>query len=519
MPTTKNLVFISLVLFTIAFTFFAFDGYYFYDDYSYAYYAFQLQNKTYQITTPDIFAHRWGLLVPLAIFYKVFGISDFTNVILPLLASLCSLWLLFCIAQSFLEDNAVILVIIFGGLDFYTLFFAGKIYPDVLLTTLALASIYVFLKRKNSFSQAFLFVFFSFWAFLCKELIVYFLPFYLIVLYRDIRHQQHLLFWLYSALLSFLFLIIYLGLYKYYTGSWFYRFDLIQNQHYTVSFSYFDKPLIHTLKRISYEPFLMFVETSLWVTMAGGFALYFFYRKNFPPYIREVMLLFALAVLSFWFLSTSVRYYNPIGLFPRHILFLLPLAALLSGYALALQNKKVYLCISFFWILGAFWAFKSVGLKYSLLYGLLSFSLVITLFVLKLFKHYSIFLSLILLLHPLYTMLKPSETGYQDEKKIFEKHLQNFSQPSIIFTDDKLASGYLWYFRFQKPKNIIIKEFSEYEKYATDHHSQDTYVLLNEHSIEYFKLIGYPPAKYVERAKKEWNKVAVSGKVCLYKKP
>jgi hypothetical protein len=148
---------------------------------------------------------------------------------------------------------------------------------------------------------------------------------------------------------------------------------------------------------------------------------------------------------------------------------------------------------------------------------ILVFSLIITLFIPKLFKIYYLFLGCILLAHPVYTMLKPTETGYQDEKTLIQTHLKNSTKPSIIFTDDKLSSGYLWYYKFQKPTNIEFKEFLEYDKHQNS--NKDMYALINEYSIEYFTLIGYPPPNYVTKVSQEWKKIITIGRIHLYKKP
>ncbi|MCU0436272.1 MAG: hypothetical protein MUC49_00055 [Raineya sp.] len=517
MQIHKTLIYIILSIFIILFAFLNFDGYDFYDDYSYAYYAYQLQNGTYQIATPDIFAHRWGIIAPLALLYYFFGISDAVNITLPLITTLLSLFLVFRFIKNIDNPSAIILILLFIGLDFYTLFFANKLYPDVLLTTLALASVFIFLERQNSIKKAFFFILFSFWAFLCKELIIYFFPFYLSLFFWDLRNKKHLLFWMYSVFFGVLFTVIYAGLYKYHTNNWLYRFSLIQDSHYIVNFSYFDKPFIYTLKRITYAPFLMFINTGLMITMAGGLALFCFPKAILIKAIKLILLLILMATLMFWFFSTHFTAYNPIGLFPRHILFLMPFFAILSGYAISLKNKRITFSISIIWVLSGLYAYTSVGIKYSLLYMILALSLIIILFIPKLFNLYYVFLGIILLIHPVYTMLKPTKTGYQDEKYVIQTHLKKSTKPAIIFTDDKLSSGYLWYYKFQKPANIEFKEFSEYENHRNT--NKNVYILLNEYSIGYFRLIGYPLPSYTENISQEWKKIVTVGRVHLYKKP
>ncbi|MDX1904947.1 MAG: hypothetical protein SFU27_12385 [Thermonemataceae bacterium] len=507
-------LFLLLSLFLIVFAWLSFDGYYFYDDYSYAYYANQVLEGEFKFSTQDIFAHRFGIILPLALLYAVFGISDFTNILLPILASLWSIFLLFKFTNIFFTDNYTKnLALAFGGLDFYILFFSNKLYPDVLLTSLALGAVWFLLKRKDGLLPAFYFVGLNFWAFLTKELIIYFLPFYIFVFFTDLRKKNFVKFWLYTFFLTLFFTIIYCAIYYLFTDNFLFRFSLIQDNHYTVSFSYFDKPFIFTLHRITYEPIIMFVNTHIWIVLAGIFVVTF--SKQLPLHLQNIRLLLWGAFAFFWFLSTSVQYYNPIGLFPRHILFLLPFAALLTAWIIGQNQQKDKIFLLICWALAGVYAFKFLGIKNTLPYLMLAVLLGFHLWRSS-SKSYILLLFLgILLLHPIYTMLKPTETGYKDEKFIVKKYLSNLPKTSIIFTDDKLFSGYLWYYDFKKPENITYKDLKDY--HLSKIYTENIYFLLNMHSIRYFEQIGYPFPDFVHQKPKSWKKIAQSGEVILYK--
>ena len=123
MQNHKLLIYILLSVFIILFSLLSFDGYYFYDDYSYSYYAYQLQNGTYEVATNDIFAHRWGIIAPLALMYYIFGVSDVVNVALPLIATLLSLYLVFKFIKNLDNKLASIFIPYFLPTNFILMYY------------------------------------------------------------------------------------------------------------------------------------------------------------------------------------------------------------------------------------------------------------------------------------------------------------------------------------------------------------------------------------------------------------
>ena len=504
------------------FAFFSFDGFYFYDDYTYIYYAHQIVSGEYQIANTDIFAHRWGLIFPLALSLKIFGTNEWAVCIVPVLASLCSFYILYLFSQH-LPPQSRLYALFFFGLDFYTLFFANKIYPDVLLTTLALGSLYFLWHRSNKWYNIAYFVFCNFWAFLCKELIIYLLPFYAFLLIKDLLKKQNYIFWLGATSLSLLLFACYLAIYAYFTGDLLFRFRAIEAGHQLYGqFSYYEKGINALLKRISYEPFLMFIQTSTIITLSGVFAycLPICKTKTYKLFLlcEDISAFMCLSVLSglamFWLMTSSFSRYEPIGLYPRHILFLLPLGACLT--AIALTSRKASFVVSVILLFSAYWSWQSGTTKLAVLYVLLAIWAILQTFdfpkVPKIFWQSS--LMLILLLHPFYTVLKPTETGYWAEKEIFEKHIIKIQEPCVIYTDGKLLTGYRWYLKFKKNDWIQFKDFKELEKDSAL--SVKKYVLINSYSIAYFRQIGLQFPSFVSEQPKSWHKIAKKGSINLY---
>ena len=73
-----------------------------------------------------------------------------------------------------------------------------------------------------------LFVLANFLAFLAKETIIYYLPFYLFVFFTDFFGKKHSVFWLYSFGLGALVLTAYFTFYYFETGDFLHRLHVIE---------------------------------------------------------------------------------------------------------------------------------------------------------------------------------------------------------------------------------------------------------------------------------------------------
>ena len=114
-------IILSLVfLVGICFYYFSFDGYNFYDDLAYMKYAYQLLTNTFHLTS-DNFCHRFGLIIPTLLFYKLFGLNDITTTLFVLICWIGSVYLCFKVFSS--SSLSLMIAVILSGLDYYHLFF------------------------------------------------------------------------------------------------------------------------------------------------------------------------------------------------------------------------------------------------------------------------------------------------------------------------------------------------------------------------------------------------------------
>ena len=130
---TQHIGFAIFVVFLLIYYFAAFDGYYGYDDLTYARYAAQVANGTFA-SSADHFSFRWGIIYPTGWLYKCFGIGDYSTCLSTLLYTLLSLIGVYAAAKHLGQWVAVAAMALFS-LDYYTLYFSHTL-PLLLLASL-----------------------------------------------------------------------------------------------------------------------------------------------------------------------------------------------------------------------------------------------------------------------------------------------------------------------------------------------------------------------------------------------
>ncbi len=525
MPPIRICIFL-LMGFVVVFGFLSFDGYYFYDDTTYARYAFQLA-KGHLILNEETFSHRLGLIGPLAILYRLAGVHDIATVALPLVCTLATLLMLYLLLYP-KHAQVAFWAVGLCALDFYTIFFSNKLYPDVVLTTMGLLAVISLYKRDLSWRWPVLFAIANLWGFACKETIVYLLPFYLLVWISDLRQKQHGTFWRRAFGVGIPLLIVYFGFYFVLTGNPLFRFQIIQEGHYEASYNYFHKPASALIPRLTYEPLLMLIHSGMIVCMLP--ATFLLFQKQFWRFSQWTDELFwgRVAVIGlgmFWLFTTSFKYYNPNALFPRMILFLIPFFSVASAYGLQkLMLRKITLlflatvvCAAVAWQTGV----RGMAVQYGAwAMAWLATGVGFRFFNGTIFQKSHLYALLVigaLLIHPVYTMSKPTENGYSDEKKLVQQLLANPTVETFVFTDDRLKNGYDYYYRFAPPATVRFLDFSQLSTYQqTVSSNRSLLVLINPYSTAYFSEIGAALPPYIQAIPANWKLLHQQGEVRLY---
>lgn len=323
----KHLAFFAGSLFLIGYWIFGFDGITFSDD---VYYL--LAGKNFWEGTMEVneyhFSSRWGAYVPSGLIGHFLGFEPHRISLISLISYLGSMFLLYKVLPKSFPSWVLVL---WFCTHVYFMHFLTKVYPDsslVFWTCLVLvAAIY---RKSKPYLSAFLFILALFAGFLTKETIVFMAPLPVLLFLFDWKLNA-ISKTFYLSLISFglLFGLGYLGYFWIEFGDPFYRISSIQAGHYISEFTYADKGIWSILKRLTYMPIFTFVERAYWpwlIFSIPGFALAW---KNRTSPSVEFSLAFLSLFLGFWFMSTNLKFYNPLYLNPRHLIVLTPILAFL----------------------------------------------------------------------------------------------------------------------------------------------------------------------------------------------
>jgi hypothetical protein len=521
-----RLIFTLVLTFIIAYWFFAFDGFDFYDDYAYSYFANEMAEGRFH-PGESHFSHRIGMFAPLAVLYYFFGLNDHLTILWPLLCHLSGVFLVFFVFDK-KDKGAAVAGALMAGLSFYPLFFCKELYPDTVVSCFGMASAFLLFKvrdRKEGYVWFFplLFVCFVFEAFLAKETSLYFFPFYILLFIHDLLRKINLKFWMLTILFSLAFAFIYLAWYKINTGSFFYRFQAIQEGHYEFPGSYYQRSLTEYLPRLTYEPFLLLLHTEMIIPVLMAIPAIGLLKLKEMSDLRKTesfwICLAVLILMMFWFSSTSLKFYNPIFLQGRMILMLVPPLGVLAGLGWKKINESTFwnaMVAALFFVLAVCYYFF-FSPQTALIYFLLALLLgSVYLFRKQQFKNFALFMLLLVLsVHPLYSMMKPTDTGYKSEKEAINRFLKRGEGKNMVIVDPQLYSGHLYYYGFH------VNPHYEFVKYNTIRKDQplkadNYYVLINQHTWDLFHQLEVPYPVWVLHPPEEWKLLFEKDRVRLY---
>ncbi|MEX2594281.1 MAG: hypothetical protein WD426_16030 [Anditalea sp.] len=349
-------------LFLIIYWLFGYDGITFSDEVAYLKLGDQLWNLT-PVIYEDHFSSRWGTYLFPGLFTHLFGFHDRNASIASLLFYLATLFVLWKITPS---ANLRKWVMIFFISHIYLLHFLPKVYPDTfLIFWVVLIPVSALFRDKQPILAALVMSMAFVVGFCTKETMVLLFPFPLLLLFIDLKWTKSLAFYYYFALFALLLIILYLGYYQLKFGDMLFQFKSIHRGHYISGFSYHDKGWIIILKRITYLPFFAFIERTYWLWLVMAIPGIFYGLKSKGKPNLEFALCSICLLIGFWLMTTSLEFYNPIPLNPRHFIIMVgPLSvniALGAKYWLHDQWWKRF--ITFLLMVGGFYAFALLDWK------------------------------------------------------------------------------------------------------------------------------------------------------------
>lgn len=441
-------------LFTIVYYWGAFDGYYGYDDVTYARYAKEVADGVFVTNHQDNFSFRWGIIYPSGWVIRWLGMNDYSLCLVVLLALWSSI---VAVGVAFRRLSPIYYVVacLFFVLDYYTLYYSHKLFADTLVAALGTWIVVLTAEvRFSNFSQrrqvvcgmsAALLL----WAaLLSKETIYFVMPILMYWSVRDIWQRQRLVYWLSLVGVGAVLLALYLT-YMYRTfGDPLYRITITEASSYANSCSYHLLPWSVVLRRISYGWFMLLsgngMAIAVWFAVVGalrhGSHKWWQGNKEQDFYGLSFVILF----VSYNFLSITPKYYIPMCLDGRHFLFLIPMAAIAGvqsflNFCKQGQNRWAVLVILLGIMALAYW---DGAMQQLYIYGLLLCWVLLRFFFNSIGQKqgqmvvYITMLAGILLIHPLYVLLKPSYNGQKAARQLVEQHLRpQTAMRHVVITD------------------------------------------------------------------------------------
>jgi hypothetical protein len=227
-------------------------------------------------------------------------------------------------------------------------------------------------------------------------------------------------------------------------GDFFYRFQNIANNHVATVKTFFDKDATTILARLTYLPLLGFLRGGFFIPLILALpAMFLLKKKDFKLDDSEklwpVSLLFLL--VSFWFFSTSWRYYSPLPTETRHIAFFIPV--MIMTIATFWPNQKVFGLFRRPWL--------------------------------------STLALLMFLAIPLYAILKSDKRGFHDQQVVAEKFLVQDAREQWVLTDGLNSYGYPYFYEMAQEIDDRFFWFSETDlnELSEALEAEKVYVLLN----------------------------------------
>jgi len=334
-----------------------FHGFNGFDDAEYAHFAHQIVRGEFEprgYTGPSVFPLRVGVIIPAALSFRLFGMSEHSMVLYPLLLSLAGILLVYVFSAELFGRvagliAAAVLAIVPGDFDIAT-----QLLPDLpaaffaalAVTTILMAERRFELDRWRLFAAGAAAGLCLGLAWLCKESIAYLAPFCVLWIAIRLREKRWQLLYLWTgvAVGSIALLVGEMAVYAYQHGDALFRFHEIERNYRQWESSFFTEgsdfgwktgesrahALMHRLF-VSGPATILQNRTLLFMPLLGVIATVHAWRSRDRRYLIPALWLWTL-VLMLNFSSSSTSVYTPLALFQRYLYPLLfPAVVLVAG--------------------------------------------------------------------------------------------------------------------------------------------------------------------------------------------
>ncbi|MFH1479452.1 MAG: glycosyltransferase family 39 protein [Candidatus Omnitrophota bacterium] len=260
------------------------------DEFAYAQHAYNLSIGEFSVDNGDWYSFRCAIFGPVSLFFDLFGVTDHTAVIWPLLCSLLSVLLIFAFARALFDIEAAFLASLVLAIFPLDAMYATHLMPDTIMPLFLGLSIYLFLKgdRSHINKNSYLYFIFSGIAlgigYLTRDIaVIFFLLFFIAYIFykRGVRPKYFIIF-----LVFFLIVLIECIFYYVIKDDFFLRWHTVygfySNQKLPNNFLYYPKAMFFPMGYFG-----------IFYYFAAGSLVYSFFTKK----IKDI------AIILFWFFS------------------------------------------------------------------------------------------------------------------------------------------------------------------------------------------------------------------------
>ena len=301
---------------------------------------------------------RTMMIYPLAFIFFIFGISNYTATLYPLLTSIGGIVIIFFLGKTIFDYRTGLIAALL--LSFFPLdvIYATWIMPDVPIAFLMGVSVYFFLKANKKSNIYYLISGLVLGiAYLVKETAIILFLFYIpVILYKfvkkkkiDLRFSYILFGFLIIFVLESLFLFVKTGdfLFRYHTSSWYFGTEDAPQKHgLNVDLKYYPLGLFNLNPNLTFNQNKYLVNYGLFYYFVILAMFFLIFKREKKSYI----VIFWFLILFFYleFGSSSITHYAPVHKLYRHLTVITIPAVLSLSYFLSINfnSKKLFVNLS-----------------------------------------------------------------------------------------------------------------------------------------------------------------------------
>lgn len=159
--------------------------------------------------------HRFGLFYPLVMFYKLFGESELTFALFPILSSVGQVVVIYLLGREFMDKKGALIAAFLAAISPFDLVFASTMTIDIPAVFLLSLSLYLLIRacktKKDLVSYSLLFIssLLIAWAYLIKLSILFFVGVHFFYLLLDVKSWRRKFVFVFSLISTFGLIMVY----------------------------------------------------------------------------------------------------------------------------------------------------------------------------------------------------------------------------------------------------------------------------------------------------------------------